>query len=389
MKKLIGLAVVSTFVAGSAAMAFADDGGPNFTMGAAASYVFDINDPDPQDGIGDNAAAYSTREQDESFNIDLVQIGVTGGRGSVTYGVKLNWGDLAADTGGADFGKPDSNDEASREIELQEAFLAVDAGALTITAGRMPTPIGYEVLEPWGNTHISRSRAWTMQPVNHDGLAISGSTGSVSGMLGVVNGFYVTDNNEGGFGNNIDDEYGVIASVGANFGDIDVNLAGIYTEEADAIDVYEVNAIVAGVFGNCNAALEVTYLDADADDTPGSNATGSTQFVDGEQFLDVTAYFDVHNGPWTLGLRASYSDETNTTFSSGGFTTGSLFDQDFENDRMTVSITGGYEITEGVMVRTEYRHEESDENIFGDDDSGSNGLSDSLDVLQAQILWMP
>lgn len=360
-------------------------------MGAAASYVFDINDPDPQNNIGaENARAYSSFEQDESFNIDMVQLGVTGGRGPVTYGVKLNWGDLAGDTGGARFSKS-AADDSSAEFELQEAFLAVDASGLTLTAGRIPTPIGYEVLEPWGNTHISHSRIWTFQPINHDGLAVSGSTGNVSGMLGVVNGFYVTDDNEGGFGNNIDDEYGIIGSVGANFGDIDANLAAIYSEEADRIDIFEINGILAGVFGNCNAALEMTYLEADEDDSPGDNATGDVSFVDGEEIFDVTGYFDVHNGPWTLGLRASFSDETNTTFGGGGVL-GGFSDGDWENERYTVSVTGGYEITEGVMVRAEYRHEESDEGVFGDDDFNifeNEGLSDSLDVLQAQILWMP
>ena len=42
-------------------------------------------------------------------------------------------------------------------------------------AANFYTPIGYEVLEPWGNANISRSYSWSLlQPINHDGAFVSG-----------------------------------------------------------------------------------------------------------------------------------------------------------------------------------------------------------------------
>ncbi|MFT4572391.1 MAG: hypothetical protein ACI8TX_003582 [Hyphomicrobiaceae bacterium] len=375
MKKIIGLAVACTFVAGFAVNAQADDE-VNVTLGAAASYTFDVNDPDPTEpGNGsENNAAYSNYEQDESFNIDLVQVGINGTRGPVTYGVKLNFGDLAANAGDArdSDGFEDSSDS---DVGLQEAFLSIDASGLTVTAGRFGTPIGYEVLEPWGNSQISRSRAWNSEPVAHDGLAVSGSTGNVSGMLGVVNGFNVQDFNA----NNVDDEYGILGAFGANFGNVDVNLAAIYSEEADAADVFEISGIVASVIGNCNLALEVVYLDADDDGNTSTNTNFDSSVALREE-LHITGYGDLHYGPWVFGMRASWLDSETPGISSSS---------KLENEIWTVSVTAGYEITEGVLVRAEYRHDGSDDDIFGDDDFSSSGLSDSLDVLQAQILWMP
>lgn len=382
MKKVIGLAVASTFVAGFAAVAQADEA-VNVTLGAAASYTFDINDPDPTDPIGDNQTAYSNYEQDESFNIDLIQIGLNGTRGPVSYGVKLDFGDLSVGAGDAVDG--DGGSEES-DLGLQEAFLSIDASGLTVTAGRFGTPIGYEVLEPWGNSHISRSRAWSNQPIAHDGLAVSGSTGMVSAMVGVVNGVLIEDFRA----NNVDDEYGILGALGANLGDVDLNLAAIYSEEADDVDVFEIAGIAAAVVGNCNLALEVMYLDADQDD----NTTTNTQFdsaISPTEQLHITGYGDLHYGPWVFGLRASFLDQEDPIT---GFTVGEVAgpggsSSKFENEIWTVSVTAGYEITEGVLLRAEYRHDDSDEEIFGDDDFQSDGFSDTLDVLQAQILWMP
>ena len=211
---------------------------------------------------------------------------------------------------------------------MQEAFLAIDAGELTVTAGRVGTPIGYEVLEPWGNTHISRSNAWNIQPINHDGLTVSGSTGDVSGMIGVVNSFFVIDP----FANNPDDEYGIIGAVGAALGDVDLSLSAIYSEEGDAADLLEINGILAGVVGSCNYALEGTYFDGDIDTDGSSGTYGDDLDI---EIWDVTGYFDVHNGPWSGGLRASYTDI------EGGFGLGSSFsDGGFkaENDIWSVSL---------------------------------------------------
>lgn len=354
MRRMIGLAAAGALIAGSAATAMADEGGPNLTFAASTSYTFDFNDPDTQ-STGQNPRTYASAEQDESFNIDLVQIGASGTRGPVSYGAKIDMGDWASFVG----------DSLDGDIALQELFLAIDAGWATVTAGRIPTPIGYEVLEPWANANISRSQAWWIQPISHDGLAVSGEAGDASWMVGLVNGLFVNDF----AGNNIDDEYGVLASVGIPIGDADLRFAGIYSEEADATNNYELNGLLAGVYNNCRYGLESTYLY--------SHLKNNTLGPDNTTVWDVTAYGGATWGQVSLDLRGSYTDQDAGVSSFG------------DNEIFSFTTTGGYEITDGVVVRAEYRVDISDENIFNDDDSISGSPDDLINVLQFQLLWTP
>ena len=97
MKRLIALSAAGAILGGFAGMAQAqDESGPNWTFGFASSYVYDFNDPNGR-GLGsNNSLAYSSMEQRESFNIDMVQLGVSGQRGRVGYGATVDYGDLAA-----------------------------------------------------------------------------------------------------------------------------------------------------------------------------------------------------------------------------------------------------------------------------------------------------
>ena len=100
MRKLLGVAFAGTFLVGLglASAASADDktDGPNFTFGASTSIVYDFNDPDPDSSFNGesfdrNPLSYANQEQqDESFNIDLVQLGINGSRGRALSG-KGGW----------------------------------------------------------------------------------------------------------------------------------------------------------------------------------------------------------------------------------------------------------------------------------------------------------
>jgi len=376
MKKFIGFAAAGLLIVGTAAVVRADtpheehpghtpgggpfaqsSGGPNFTFGASTSYTYDINDPDTS--TGENQKLYSSFEQDESFNIDLVQVGVSGTRGIVTYGAKIDVGDMAKTV------QDDIFDDDN--FALQEMYLAIDAGPAMVTAGRMPTPIGYEVLEPWANPNISRSRAWGFQPINHDGVAVSAQYGNFNAMTAVVNGFNVTDPTI----NNPDDEYGILGAVGVAVGDLDLRLSGIWSQEHDNTDIYEGNAVLAGNYNNCRYGLEGTYYNNDAD-------MSSLQ----ASMWDVTAYGGGTWGPWSADLRASGGQEFDAT-------NGNLVSNGEQNTIWSFTATGGYEITDGVVIRAEYRIDLSTRDIYADDDT-IGGSPDSMDnVVSAQLLWTP
>ncbi len=356
MRNLIGLFVAGAFLVGLAGVAQADDEGPNFTFGASASFTFDANDPKGPAGL--NGATYASQEQDESFNIDLVQIGVNGQRGRVGYGAKVDLGDLAALAG----------DSSDGDIALQEAYLTYDADGLGAMAGRFATPIGYEVLEPWGNANISRSWAWQAQPINHDGITINGSADVVDIMVGVVNNFTVGDT----AGNDIDDEKGIIASVGAGLSDeLNLYVAGIFTEEGDSVDRTLINTILSGAIdaggSGLRYAIEGNYSEMD----PKSGAAA--------ELWNVGVYAGTDIGPAAIDLRWDYTDDEGQLASILGFTSpGDL-------ELWSITLTGSVALADGVDFRLEYRHDDADASIFNDNAS----TDDTIDTVQFQVVWHP
>ena len=235
MRKLVGWLVVAAAVAGTAAIARADEpsrpdfpvvvpqeSAPapapapaaatccepavNWSFGMSTSYVWDGGDPESSAPPNLNVSGYASQEQDESFNIDLVQLGATGQRGALSFAAKIDYGDLARLVGDSDDG----------DVGLQEAYLTWEfTDGISATAGRFGTPIGYELLEPWGNPNISRSWAWLAQPINHDGIKVGGSLANIDMMAGVVNNFTVADQTA----NDFDDEKGIIGSLGTSISD--------------------------------------------------------------------------------------------------------------------------------------------------------------------------
>lgn len=311
---------------------------------------------------GENPKTYANGQSEESFNIDLVQLGISGSRSIVSYGVKLDYGDWSEVV----------SDNVDGDFALQEAFLAIDVGFGVISAGRIPTPLGYEVIEPWADANISRSRAWFYQSVSHDGAAISGEIGAVSLMAAVVNGFRVSSKGV----SNPDDEYGVIASAEVPLGDADFKLSAIYSDEQDLTRFFELNGTVAGNWERYRYGLDLTWLDGDGHGNPAPPDV---------TVLDATGYAGATFGSWSGDFRLSYTDQKGT---NGNFLT--------RNSEGIVSFTatGGYEIVDGVVFRAEYRVDSSSRDIFDDHNSeataaGPVGTTGIVNVVQLQLMWTP
>lgn len=339
-----------------------ESGFPSFTFGAATSFVYDINEPDGQ-YTGENVKTYADGESEESFNIDLVQLGLSGSRGIVSYGTKIDFGDWAAAV----------EDNWDDDVAIQEMFLAIDATYVVITAGRIPTPIGYEVLEPWANPNISRSRAWFYEPISHDGAALSGQLGPVNLMAAVVNGMHINDTGQ----NNPDDEYGVIGSLGVPLGDADLRVSAIYSDEEDQLSTVELNAFVAGSWDRWRYGLETTWLDGDGH--------GSSPRPQDITVWDITGYGGATFGKWSGDLRLSYTDQKGSD--------GNILNRNHD-EIVSFTATGGYEIVDGVVFRVEYRVDSSNNPIFDDHNSGADlagpfGQSDTINVVNVQLMWTP
>ncbi len=364
-KSLVSAGFCAVFLLAGATVALADDTGPTFTFGSSVSFAVDINQPRKQN-TDENRKTYADGESEESFNIDLVQIGVSGTRSIVSYGAKFDFGDWSEAVDN------DIDDEAA----LQEMYLAVDAGFAVFSAGRIPTPIGYEVVEPWADPNISRSRAWFYQPISHDGVAVAGVAGPVSMMAAVVNGFHTSDNDQ----NNPDDEYGVIASIGSRIPGADLRLSAIYSDEKDSVRKVELNGVISGSRDHWRYGLEGTWFDGDGHSHNASRAPLDATVG------DVTGYGGATFGHWSGDMRLSWTDQKGTNKN---------FERRNHENIVSFTLTGGYQIVEGVVLRAEYRVDSSSDRIFDDHNSytdkvtGPYGQTDLINVVNVQLMWTP
>jgi hypothetical protein len=364
MRKLVGLFIVGAFLVGAAGIASADDEGPNFTFGASTSYAYDMHNPDANNPARPNNSIFypNMENQDESFNIDLVQIGINGERGNVGYAATIDLGDLAAFAG----------DSADGDIALQTAYITYDFDGVGATAGRFGTPIGYEVLEPWGNPNISRSRGWQAQPINHDGLTISGSADVVDLMIGVVNNFTVNDAQNGI--NDFDSDLGVIGSIGAGLSDeVSIYVSGIYTEDDSTFPPVpnSTTEIIMGnliISGNVNTSEDTAIRYA----VEGNWRQNDPDLGDSVEMKNVAGYLGTDVGVFGIDMRLDWTDDE-------GITT------PIDTKVWSVTVTGSVALADGVEFRLEYRHDDADDPIFADD----NGTDEAMDLVQAQLVWAP
>jgi len=370
MRTLVGALVAGMFLVGMAGAASAtESSGPNFTFGASTSYTYDFNNPkDPN--LANNQGYANLDGLDQSFNIDLVQLGISGSRGRASYGAKLDYGDLTRWAG--DYGNSD--------VGLQTAYLSYDMGGAAVTAGRYDTPIGYEVLEPWGNANVSRSLSWSkLQPVNHDGVFVSGHAGVLDGMIGVANGFTVAA--QGNSPTDPSDEKAVLGAVGAGISDfLNLYFSMIYNRENNDTDQQLYNAIISGKVplvndSNFRYALEGNYAMNEFDVGAGTNPNSD--------YWSLVAYLGGDFGPTSLDLRGEYLYGNN----DHGVTNEEAWD---------LTATAGWYLTEGLQLRLEYRYDSSLQGLGLKGGSATDqifrrkhGDSDSDNTLQAQLVWYP
>ena len=281
-----------------------------------------------------------------------MQLGVTGSRGHVGYSARVDYGDLASVAG----------DDDSGDIALQEAYLTFDGDGVGGMAGRFATPIGFEVLEPWGNAQASRSWAWTAQPINHDGITLNGSADVVDVMIGIVNNFTVNDP----AGNDIDDDKGVIGSIGAGVSEkLNLYFAGIYTKEDENVDISAVNAIVSGNLEVVERKLRYAIEGYWRQDDPDGGDDLDLWSVVGYVGADVT-------GPFAFDFRVEYADDDGIVLGDS-------------SDVVSLTHTLSVDLVEGVDFRFEYRFDKASDDIFTND----SHADDTLHTLTGQLVWTP
>ncbi len=385
MKRLVVVATVGLFLAGCAGVARADGNTPEIGISGSFSYHEDFNAPtNAALAAGTlNQLSYPNNEPGRnSFNIDLVELTAHGqATDSVGYEASIFFGDLAPGSG-------DSGNSSSglSNVGLNTANVSFPVGTLfgplKVTLGRRATDIGYEVIQPWGNAHISRSFVWNAQPINNDGAFVSYDGGAWSGTIGVANGYTVAQTT--GASNDTNFNKALMANFKFGIAGWDVSVAGTHSREINSADLSVINVIVQGDLGPIQAAVEYNYLDHELGTVAGGSASLLANVAGGDVEADTgTLYLGQDfSCCWGWDFRFEYDDIDTSSTSLGPPIIAST-------ELWGATLTGTWHVAEGTDLRLEYRHNEASGagvggNIFADD--SSSGFDDSQDTLALQLV---
>ncbi|HYC56966.1 MAG TPA: outer membrane beta-barrel protein [Candidatus Binatia bacterium] len=416
---------------------------PSLKLAGAVSFGEDFNDPHP-DSANAKLGVYSSFDS-PGFHLDLIQAEISDAWKWVGYSTKVDFGQLArvaGDSGNRDRDLIFTDPSGEWEITLQEAYIYGDLQPFVVTVGRFASPIGYEVLEPWGNANITRSRAWLEQPISFDGFSAAVSFWDINLSLAAVNSLFkddeydqfrryqgnrfvcpVEDRDRDGecitwnpdlnipvdFNDVVhesDNEWGAVFSIGSRVLETDISLAGFYGQVDEALDstllkVFAteptdkliLNLVIARSFGRFSLALEGNLVWFDKtrkvsfiEDDPENNPNFWIQDYPSER-VDAST---TGNGVVYLGVSFLEKGSLNLRGDCG------VYDDAFRQRTATqwsVTTTAAWQFNDYVGARIEYRYDGVSPDapfydLFVKDDGD---FSDSIHLLHAQVLvsWKP
>jgi len=238
-------------------------------------------------------------------------------------------------------------------------FYARDGGARP--SGQPPTALGYEMLEPWGSRHLSRSWGWQARSSKLGGLLGPGAIDPNEILLGLPSGFMeANDPLRMGDGNG-----GQVpaAGMGAAIGrELNIRLAGFYDGATSGTQTRLMNAVASGAVpltgDGVKYAVEGNWQE--------SRPLGGAAALD---LWNVALYMGTEYGPTGVDVRLDYTDD------QGILTTVST-------DLWSLTVTGSWAMVDGVDFRVEYRHDEADDAVFSEDSTTGDN---SLNTVQARV----
>lgn len=316
--------------------------------------------------LNDAALFVSRQREDENFG----------------FGFSLDFGHQAqnvySDWDGSGVLGDDS--EEGDAFELREAYLTykLPFAGITVKGGKFVTLLGYEVLKMPGNVNHNISHAINFGysiAFTHTGVLFSIPVGDMVALdLGVVNGWdNVDDNNSGKT---------FLGGVGFTPLDmLSMYLAGTFGTE-EAVDG-RANGSKRGVL-TFNTVLQATeQLSFVADMVYG---TQSNQYIDGSGDLDSFDWYGVagyvifdFTEQFGAAVRAEmYRDDIRRNF-------GGIVNNDSGNITIwEITPTIAYRFNDYIMLRAEYRHDDSSRSIFVKPDN--RGFRDSWNTVHGELL---
>jgi hypothetical protein len=326
----------------------------------AVDYIYNFNSPE------NRTNTYRVFDTDSnSFSVNEASLYLSRKREDESLGFVLNldYGDVSIASGSSD-------------VEVREAYLTYKlpfVEGVTLKAGRFVTLLGYEILKTWDNFNPNMSRSILFGfaiPFEHVGGLINIPIGEMISIdAGVVNGWDNTnDNNDGKT---------FLGGVGINPIDmLSMYFAGTYGPEQDNNGHSKRGALTA-VF--TVKATDALTLVAEADyanetDLVGPNMQDSALWYGAAGYIVYKFTDDL-----SLAFRSEFFDD------SDGVRLNS--DQLAPGEGSTtweVTPTVAYQLTNGLLWRAEYRHDESDKKIFN---TSSNNFVRGQDTIATELIY--
>lgn len=335
---------------------------------ASSSYTFNFNEP--------KSATNTHRIFDKDHNSFKFDVGTlvlskdASNKGDIGFRTDLIYGfsvpEVAKSTASA-------GDNQSHEFDIQQGFVSYNApvgSGLQLDLGKFVTHIGAEVIEgPDGwNNNFSRSFLFGLAiPFTHTGLRASYAISDKVSVMGMVaNGWDNTTNNNDGL------------TVGFQLGlapmdnvSLLLNWAGgdeSTTPNVDATNIFDV-VLDLGLTDRLSFQLNFDY----GEQTNGNTTTGG----DAEWWGVAGIARHEYNDWLAINLRVEYFDDKDGVRATAASNVAANSGQKL----WEFTITPEIKINQNMVVRFEYRHDESDQLVFGGENAGDvDGTQDTLAV---------
>jgi len=262
---------------------------------------------------------------------------------------------------------------SSDTVDLTQAYINVLApigNGLNIYAGKFVTLAGFEVIESKGNPNITRSFLFGLAiPFTHTGVRLSYPTGPLTFTVGLNNGWDVVDDNNDG--------KTIESQVALDLGIASFYLTGYFGPEQDGVDGDYRELITFVGTGNLTDLITVSFdLDLGWEQGVGQPAGGEKDVF----WRGVAGYVTYEFNPTvSLTVRGEVfkdGDGSRTGFNQRLWEfTPTLSIKPFQDNKNNLG---------NLEFRAEYRHDQSDKDVFEND---NGGLEDTQDTIALQLLY--
>ena len=345
---------------------------------ASTSYNFNFHNPqNPTNGNSQNRV-YDRESNTFRFdNGELVLVKETPKVGEVGFRTDLNFGSsypgINASNGGI------SNGTRVDDFDVQQGYVSYNApigSGLQIDMGKFATHIGAELMSGHDGWNYNHSRSYLFgyaNPFVHSGVRASYSLSDDLSVLGMVAnhplGSEVDNNNGKALGAQIaytvSDNLSIVLNwAGGNTG------AGNAVQHANFWD----SVIDIGLTDKTLLQLNIDY--ANREGTSNTVVGGDSNWWGASGILrhDCNDWF-------SMNLRGEFFSDIHGTQTS----VGANFNQTAGQQLFSLTITPEFRISQNLLFRVEYRHDDSTRFAFFD--RNNNQLNSSQDTMAAQALF--